>query len=107
MVIAARWAAPPTRPASRWASTADEPRRRVRVGNLRLLLAARARLRIRVAGEVQHLARVLPRLARHFESTQHARQFLGAFIHGEFGDRGARGLAIREFRDAQVMMALA
>ena len=42
-----------------------------------------------------------------FDAAEHARQFFDALVHRELGDRGARGLAVGELRDAQVMMSLA
>src|SRR5689334_7174340 len=108
MVTVASPAVPRTRPASPWASTAEfaagDPGVESRSG---LALAAGSRLRIRIGGEVQHLARMFARLARDLEPAQHAGQFLGALVHREFGDRGACGLAFRELRDAQMMVALA
>jgi hypothetical protein len=56
---------------------------------------------------VQHLARVFTSLAGDFHAAQHARQFFRAFVHGEFGNRGPRGLAVGELGDAQMVMALA
>ena len=46
-------------------------------------------------------------LARDFATTQHARHFFDAFVEGELGDGGTRGLAIGELGDAQLVMALA
>ena len=49
---------------------------------------------------------MLARLRRHLHAAQHARELLDAFSRVQFRETRARGLAVGEFRDAQVLMAL-
>src|SRR5437763_6060411 len=54
----------------------------------------------------QHLAGVLARLAAHLDAAEHPGELLDAIFGRELRDRGARGAAVGELRDPQVMMRL-
>src|SRR5207237_594132 len=64
---------------------------------------AKARLR---PPRGQHLAGVLARLAAHLDAAEHPGELLDAIFGRELRDRGARGAAVGELRDPQVMMRL-
>ena len=57
---------------------------RVRADPAHQALRLPPRFLIGVGGQMQHFTRMFARLAGHFQATEHARQFFGAFVHGEF-----------------------